>query len=754
MNSTFRSYALVLAVMVVFPVFCLAVTSQITTHSTAEELTQGEAENVVIGSYGTLQLSRASEQILDEFEDVWAINSIVESGGELYIGTSPNGGVYKFSMGKLTKIYPVEEEKIEEETVAEEEVVPVADVNTTIDPNAIATVDQGQYLTNEHIFAMASDLSGRLIVGVSGRACKLMRISAGKIETIFEPNEETKYIFSIITANDGDIYVGTGPEGKIYRLDSLGKDPQIFYETTEKNVLSLACGDDGSIYAGTDTSGLIYKIDPQTKKASVLYDSEQPEITALLFSEGNLYAAATSAEVLNAQQQFAAGAPAGKPEQASKNSDQMNSGNGLRLKVANTEQSNGNNKGQRPPQMPPQIAPAQGSFVYKITPDGFVTSVYSKPAVFFDMALSGGELLLATGNKAELIAVDAVEERHSVNYTDRKASQLTAITVAGKDVYIGTANPAKILKLSADYAKAGTYSSSLIDAGQPAKWGKLQVEANIPAGCKVILSSRSGNVNDQNSPTWSEWTNPVEISEPVQLRCPNARFCQYKLTLESADGKKTPTIDKVAVASTVPNLAPQVQAVNVARHEAPDKPGVFKVSFMATDSNNDTLVYEIAFRKTETDKWVTVTDELAEPAFEWDAKTVEDGRYELKVTASDKKSNATTEVMTGARLSDVFVVDNTPPAIAAENPVVTGSEVTIKVTLTDEFSAVANLSYTVDSNTDWQSTVPEDGVYDTTEENFELLISELEPGNHVIALKGADDAGNTAYKSYYVEIGK
>ena len=43
---------------------------------------------------------------------------------------------------------------------------------------------------------MAIDVSGRLLAGIRGDNCKLMRLNAGEIETIFEPND-SKYISAI-----------------------------------------------------------------------------------------------------------------------------------------------------------------------------------------------------------------------------------------------------------------------------------------------------------------------------------------------------------------------------------------------------------------------------------------------------------------------------------------------------------------------------------------------------------------------------
>ena len=198
------------------------------------------------------------------------------------------------------------------------------------------------------------------------------------------------------------------------------------------------------------------------------------------------------------------------------------------------------------------------------------------------MANQDGKLLVGSGNEARLYSVDPETERHAILYEDRKASQISALAVTEQDIYVGTANPAKLILLSSGLASHGTYTSDLIDAGQPAKWGKLQMDADIPRGCKVLVSSRSGNVKDINDPTFSEWTEPVAITEPIALRCPVARFCQYRLTLETEDAQKTPIIREVAVASIVPNLPPQVETVDVTRLQSPGKEGVFKIAYKAT----------------------------------------------------------------------------------------------------------------------------------------------------------------------------
>ncbi len=742
---------------------CLAVTSKVTRHNTSVDLLKGRTENVVVDSRGNLQLGRAAETLVESFDDVWSINSIVVSAGTVFVGTSPNGGIYKYSLGKLNKIYPPEVEGRD----AKEPSSGVSDTNTPADAN---TVKADKYLANEHIFAMATDVAGRLLAAVSGEKCLLMRLEADRIkepEIIFEPND-AKYIFAIAVDNGGDIYLGTGPEGKVYKLDSFGKKTQLIYDSTDKNILSLVIGADGLVYAGSDTRGLVYRIDPRTRTATVLYDSEQPEITALLFAEHDqrnvsslkqtsvpdLYAAATLAEITQPKAEFAPQLPlAGRPETEEESPESPDhNDNSLKLEIANTKESANAEpaKEQPPPRKLPR--PAKASYIYKITKDGYVTDIFSETAVFFCLARQDNTLLVGTGNSGRTFAVDPVSERQAIIYEHEQASQITAIAVDADDLYLGTANPAKLIKLAKTFAAEGSYTSDLIDAGQPSLWGKLQIEADIPPGCKVMVASRSGNVEDVNDPTFSGWSELAEVTEPVQLRCPLGRFCQYKLLLQSADGEKSPVVREIAVANTVPNLAPDIESVAVSRVEAAGKKGTFKISYKAEDENNDKLIYKIDFRKIPRTNWIELEDQLEADTFEWDGSTVEDGRYEVRVTASDERSNTAATKLTGSRISDPVVVDNTPPVIENYYLEKDGETVTLTLQIADKFSALEKVEYTVDSNAEWRGTLPDDSVFDTTEESFTIMIEGLDPGDHVIAVRVADNVGNTMYKTFDVNI--
>jgi hypothetical protein len=381
-----------------------------------------------------------------------------------------------------------------------------------------------------------------------------------------------------------------------------------------------------------------------------------------------------------------------------------------------------------------------------------VTNIFSETAVFFCLAEQNKKLLVGTGNEAQLFMVDPASELQAIIYEDEQASQITAVTAIRDEVYLGAANPAKLIKLGTGFASEGTYTSDLIDAGQPAKWGKLQIEADIPKACKVLAASRSGNVDDVHDPTFSDWTEQVELTEPIQLDCPLGRFCQYKLVLQSQDSNESPVIREITVASSIPNLAPKVRSVDVSRID--QKQGFFKISYKAEDENDDTLIYKLDFRKAGRASWIELEDELEEDSFEWDGRTVEDGRYEVRVTASDERDNTTTTKLTGSRISESVVVDNTGPVIKkhAIEKDKDNKTVTLKLQVSDEFSAIGKLDYTIDSNAEWIGSIPDDQVYDTMEEDFTIVIEKLQPGGHIITVRVSDDVGNTTYKTFEVDV--
>lgn len=764
-----------------------SVTSEVTKHTTAAEFLKGKTDQTQVDSEGTIRLARQSKAI--DFgkllEKAWAIHSVVVGpDGSVFAGTSPNGQIFRVFKGKAEQIYPIEkpkepagdkavdpavcepkkdEGKITEspkEAATEEPKVCEMTEPKTVDPAAEKPADKPdaakatepvEPVAQEYVFAMAMDRADRLVAGISGKQARLIRFENGQTETLAEL-EGVKYIHAIAVDGVGNLYLGTGPDGKIFRLDPFGKNPEVVYAGKDHNILSLAVDDKGTIYAGCDERGLVLRIPPDGKM-TVLYDCEQNEITALVLDEQeNLYAAATSAEVTRekvAYNPVSSDAAAGRPDDkaAPKDKDPK----ATELKIPNTEKP-------AAPAGPPGAAPKRGSLpksaghVYRIDPQGTVTDLFSDMSVLYALRVRGEGLLVGTGNAAQVFTVDPTTEKRALAYEEKQSTQITALAVGKDGIWLGCANPAKLVGLSDEVPGEGSYLSELIDAGQPARWGKLQVEATIPEGCSVWMSARSGNVGEPNDPSYSPWSEAVELKAAATLNCPVGRFGQYKLTLKSGKPDTTPRVDAVTVAHVVGNLAPVVNTVNVVRVKG--KPGVLATAFETVDRNKDTLVYKLELRRQGRTPWILLKDELTANTFEWDSQTVEDGRYDLRVTADDRRSNSDTTALTASRISETFVVDNTAPEAKDIQTKIEGGKVIVQLAVEDALSVVNSVNYTVDSNEKWMGTVPEDLVFDTIRESFVIELKSLEPGEHVLAIRMSDDVGNTGYKTVDITIPK
>jgi WD40 repeat protein len=97
------------------------------------------------------------------------------------------------------------------------------------------------------------------------------------------------FLWSMIAAPDGSLYVGSGNEGKVFKIDPAGK-PTTFFNTTELEVHALALAPDGTLYVATSPNGRIYKVD-RTGKGTPFFDPDDKYIWSLaLDPAGNLYA--------------------------------------------------------------------------------------------------------------------------------------------------------------------------------------------------------------------------------------------------------------------------------------------------------------------------------------------------------------------------------------------------------------------------------------------------------------------------------
>ena len=140
------------------------------------------------------------------------------------------------------------------------------------------------------LWTLASAPDGSVFVG-SGNEGKVYRVAADGEGTVFFDAEELE-VHAIVPAPDGGIYVATSPNGKIYKVDESGADT-VFFDPTDQYIWSLAVDSEGNVFAGTGDTGVIYKISPDGQ-GEPFYQTKATHVMTLAFDRENRLLAGTA----------------------------------------------------------------------------------------------------------------------------------------------------------------------------------------------------------------------------------------------------------------------------------------------------------------------------------------------------------------------------------------------------------------------------------------------------------------------------
>jgi len=347
-------------------------------------------------------------------------------------------------------------------------------------------------------------------------------------------------------------------------------------------------------------------------------------------------------------------------------------------------------------------------------------------------------------------------------------------------VFAASSNQGKLLRFGKELVTGGSYESPVRDAKLTATWGRVFWRG---AG-GVELQTRTGNGERPDS-TWSEWSPAYRNPEGNQISSPRARFIQWRAMLRSATGVASPTwMEDVSIAYLPRNVAPEVLSITVlpvgiglqsvvqmqvdpnvessgldpslfgAVAQVPPRRlfqrGARSFQWQAEDRNGDTLEYTVFYRTLNESTFRLLKEKLRDSFYTIDGATLADGRYIIKITASDAADNPAGQALSGERLSEEVDIDNTPPAVKLVGlPQVRPERVLAVFEVEDAIGKVKRADASIDG-APWSPIFPDDGIADSGTERYSLNFAGLAPGEHTISLRVFDISGNVGTLSISV----
>jgi hypothetical protein len=598
-----------------------------------------------------------------------------------------------------------------------------------------------------HVWDIVEDREGNLFVA-TGDEGKIYKVTPDGKPVVVYAGQQSE-VLCLVLASDGSVYAGTGPHGQVLRIDPRGQT-KVFSETGEGYVWSLAIDPNGrALYAGTGPHGRIYRLNGEGK-ATVFYHTRQEHILCLAAgSDGVLYAGTDKGGLVYRIDPQGRGfvlyqAKQGEIRTLKLTPDAVYAGTSSptqrrRKNVSSEEPQEESKSSSASAPSPPK---GGENSIYRIARDGTVREVFREKAMILSLLRQGERFYVGTGVDGQLFEFNEATREHSEIARLDHGQIMCLCRRRDGSIVLGAGDPGKLYVLQDRSAARGSVCSEVLDAKIISKWGALRWEGEMPQGTNVSVATRSGNVAEPDD-TWSDWSEEQTDAEHAAITAPPARFLQYRVSLTTTNSARSPSVRAVTLRYKTTNQAPEITSIGVPDLNAVnlENPKKLKIKWSAVDANEDDLTYRLLVRKDGWNNWVELEDDLDKTDFEWDTTTTPSGTYRLKVIANDRKDNPDSEALTGERVSLPLLVCHEAPAVTVKTASIDGDRIVLEATARSPLARLASASFAVNGKK-WINVFPEDGLFDSKAETFRFQTESLKPGTYVLVLRVRDAAGN------------
>jgi hypothetical protein len=567
------------------------------------------------------------------------------------------------------------------------------------------------------INALAVDGAGAVYAATTSN--RIYRIAQGKAD-VFATIPGVDTVFALAFDKKGTLYAGTGSEGKVFRVGP-GTSSSVYFATKGPFVVSLAASDEGLVYAGTSGDALLYRISAPGR-AAVVYDFAGQEVRSIAIGPNRTLWAISNEET-------ATGADS---------SD-----------TAQHRPVGGRSPAGPVPRAPASHAkPGKGSLWRFDAQDRPERLMHHDDTHYMSLALDErGAPYVGTGAEGRVYTVDDAHVISLVADTDER--QIGAVLVGARLRAAVGSDPVAFHRVLSIGGPDAVWTSKAFDAGLRARFGHLGWRGTGA----LEVSTRTGDTQTPDT-TWSAWSRP--LAQGDLITSPPGRFVQIRARLKDP----TSTISGVSVPFVTENLRAVVTEVAAHQkgtlHEAkegivssgaepPKHDSVVHVTWKVDNPDSDELRYRVEFRREGDTVWLPAhrpSDVWTKSELDWDTSTLPEGKYRIRVDASDEMANPPNEVTHHALETAAVTVDNTPPVFKT----LTLQGRRLRAEVVDGLGPIVRVEFAVDGQAEWRPLAAADGIFDTADEIVDADVGPL-PGPHWIAIRAYDAAGNAVVRS-------
>ena len=425
-------------------------------------------------------------------------------------------------------------------------------------------------------FLIDADGSSFLGTGHDGKIYKVTQ--DGKFELYFQVPEMD--ITCLALDRRGNLFAGSSPNGNIWKITEQGKG-EVFFNPQEKYIWDLEFTQNGNLLAAVGEGGGIYEI-TQDGEGVLIFDVKENHILCMMWDEdNNLFAGSGGQGLLY---RLTGGKKATvlyeSPYEEIKSITLDGDGNiyaacGGKIIQPTSEKNAGVPSGAAAdvtitvsaeaasPLPAVLLGNNQPSSLYKVSPEGVAKTLWqSNEELIYSMLWDKQkrQLLFGTGKNGRIYAIDMNEKVSLINQRD--SEQVYLLEPFGSKIYTLANNPASFLVLHPEQRFDGVYTSRIFDTKNISSWGKIDWKSEVPDGASLQIQTRSGNSKEPNQ-TWSEWSPPYSNIQGEQILSPKARFIQFKILFKALSGRATPKFYNATLFYLQTNVPPRISGVEL-----------------------------------------------------------------------------------------------------------------------------------------------------------------------------------------------